>query len=178
MPNNMVNEYLKWLSGGDVDRAVVDTIQIYHPTVFPTSLYLANWDVPITRLVSDPYPSGVEFSQEFSESRFYYEPAAVADTTDQSTTLTVSSLDGAIYELLMGMTVEERREPIVIIPRLYFDNDDGGEALIQPAPIWTLHSVNCSLTALRGELRAAPLRTQRVGRYYTALDFPVLEMLR
>jgi len=186
MPNNLLLSYRQWLSQGRVDLAVIETMQIYHPDftslgLTANSLYLANWETSITRDIDDPYPGGsVGTAITFDPARFIYEPTTLGDTTEQSTTLTISAAEGLVYEALMEMTPRQRSTPVVAIPRLYYDDSYTGSVnqLVDPAPIWNLHSVTVSLTSLRGELRADPLRTQRVGRYYTALEFAVLELGR
>jgi len=186
LSNDLVLTYRQWLSQGRTDLTVIETMQIYHPDftslgLTSNSLYLANWETSITRDIDDPYPGGsVGTSITFDPSRFIYEPSSVGDTTEQGTTVTISAAGGVVYDALMAMTPLQRSTPVVIIPRLYYDDTYTGSynQLIDPAPIWNLHSINVSLTALRGELRADPLRTQRVGRYYTALEFAVLELGR
>jgi len=172
MTTNISEKYRNWMVQGNSDRAVIETITIDHPSL-GAPIYLANWDVDIVATLEDIDPvQGVTFKA----SRFIMEPAAVRDGTEQNTTLVMGNYDGQVYAALKAMTSEEREQPVTIRPRMYL-SDNLSEQLVNPSPIWNLHNVTASFEAVNGEIAAAPLRVQRIGLYYTALEFPVLAVI-
>ena len=169
--DDFTQEYNEWLANGISNRTRIETAQISHST-FPTQ-YLANWQEDITKTLNDV--SGTP-SQVFTAARFIHDPAALGQSTEQSCNIAISSYGGQLYDYMMSMTMEERNDPITVVLREYLDNSDN--QLVNPAPVWTVHNANVAIDAVSFELRADPLRVRRTGRYYTALDFPILTVLR
>lgn len=163
--------YRRWLSVGKTNRTVVETVEFIHPSI--ASIYLCNWPESLTRDLEDV---AGQPSVTFEPTRFLVEPAELSDSTDQSSALVMSALDGMVYEFLRNMTPEDREVPITVKLRMYFI-ETGGQ-LINPPPVWTLHNVIVTIDTARADLRAAPLRIQRIGRYYTALEIPILRLMR
>lgn len=163
------NAYRKWLATGYTRRGVIDTIQVSHPKW--GDLYLANWDSDIDCTLDDVAGDPVV---TFNASRFQLQKAQVTGGTDQTTTITINSFDGLLYGELKAMTPAERvNSPITITPRMYWTNNQTA-GMINPPPVWTLHNATVSMEAVTGEIKALPMRTQRVGIYYDALEFPAL----
>jgi len=160
-----IEKYKEWLASGQMDTAIIETLEIVHPKF--GSVWLANWDRSID-IVTETGRTATCIA-----SRFYYEPPAV-EGTEQAAALMISSLGGRLYDVLLDMTYEDRLTPIRGTMRLYM-SDDYENLLINPPPVWTLNSVDVSADALRCEIMATPMRVNRVGRYYTQYEFPVLK---
>ena len=166
-------EYRQWLSSAETDAALIETIQVQHVS-FP-DVWLVNWDRDITATL-EAVPGGSAV-QTFQAARFYLEPQEVSDGTEQGTALTISSLGGALYEYFADMTPAQRQFPVTITARAWLSNNLTTPVYTTP-PVWTLHSVVATWDVLQGEIKATPLRVQRIGRYYTTLELPVLVYLR
>jgi len=163
------SDYNKWMASGETTQALIETIQVQHSS-FP-DVWLANWDRDIIATLE----GGGQ--QTFMASRFYLEPTEVTDGTAQGTSLAISSLDGALYEYFADMTPVQRQDPVTITARSYLSNTLTAPVYTTP-PVWTLHSVTATWDMLSGEIQATPLRIQKVGRYYTTLELPVLAYIR
>ena len=170
--------YKEWLNTAETARGILETIEVYQKDGFG-SLYLANWDASVVCTIEDDvgFEKFPPVDVGFTASRFYLEPSETKDGTNQTTSIVMASLDGVLYDTFRDMTAADRQLPIYIIPRMYW-TDTYVNQLIAPAPRWTLHSVTATIDAIRGELRADPLRIHRTGIYYTALEFPVLNFAR
>lgn len=165
MNTDYTTAYRRWLTGAQTDRTVVETIAVKHSAWGTT--YLANWDQNFEATLDN----GVT-RVTFLASQFNFDLPSMTDTTEQSCGLTVSSLDGIIYENLRAMTATQREEAIEIKYRIYFSDDD-----TQPLAdtiTWTVHSVAVTMDTIRAELRSIPLRVRRIGQYYTQENFSAL----
>ena len=168
--DDFLAEYDHWLASAPTAQAIIETVEVSHST-FGT-LYLANWHSGVDKQLSDV--AGTP-TVTFERSQFVLGPPSLEQSTKQQTTLGISAYGGQVYDYFRAMTMVERDEPILIKTRLYLENVD--EQLINPAPIWTVHSANVGIDAVSLELRAEPLRIRRVGRFYTATEFPILRLI-
>lgn len=164
-----INSYKEWLVTAPTERGILETIEVSHPS-WPAPVYLVHWDIAVTCTIQD---KGADTPVEFLPARFVFEPAIVSDGTEQSASCAISAYDGVIYSFLKGMTPDERMVPIELRSRLYYTDDQTAQ-LINPSPLWNVHAVTATFETVHAELQVAPLRIQRVGRYFTALQFPVL----
>ena len=165
MNEDYTNAYRRWLAGAQTDKVVVETIAVKHSSWGTT--YLANWDQSFDATLDN----GVT-RVTFLPSQFNFDLPSMTDTTEQAAGLTVSSLDGIIYENLRAMSATDREEPIEIKYRLYFADDD--TTPLADTITWTVHSVAVTMDTIRAELRSIPLRVRRIGTYYTQENFDVL----
>jgi hypothetical protein len=163
-----IDAYREWLASGHTDRAVIETVEISHPS-FPTA-YLAKWPESINCKIETGE------TKQFQAANFEIEPASINDTTNQNTQARISALDGAIYDLLKSMTYVQRIAPIELIHRLYF-NTDFNTLIFTPPARWVVHSVTVGFDSVVADLRTEPLRSVRIGRYFTKREFPVLVYL-
>ena len=165
MNEDYTNAYRRWLAGAQTDKAIVETIAVKHSSWGTT--YLANWDQNFTATLDN----GVT-RVTFLSSQFNFDLPSMTDTTEQAAGLTVSALDGIIYENLRAMSASDREEPIEIKYRIYFSDDD--TTPLTDTITWTVHSVAVTMDTIRAELRSIPLRVRRIGTYYTQENFDVL----
>lgn len=170
-PIDWEESYKEWLSTGITDARIIETMEIAHPSF--TSLFVVNSEQVETLPLADQGGT----LQDFSAARFVLDPTPVNQSTEQQTQVLVSSLEGNIYRELKNMTMAERADGMSITVRLYLSSDKTVQ-LVDPPPIWTVHSVSLNQSVVRLNLRNQPLRVRRIGRYYTALEFPVLRISR
>lgn len=163
-----ITEYKQWLSSGITNREVIETMEISHPAW--ARIFIANADRSLSATLEDAS------TQTFTAGRFYMEPPETTDTTNQSTTIAISALDGQIYDMVRDLTFEEREDPIQLTYRLFF-LDDPSEPLIVPPPVWYVHGIEATREAVRAQLQATQLRIQKIGLYYTAKEFPAIVFL-
>ena len=163
--------YKEWLASGTTDDEIVETVQITHAGGAFADLLVVNADRDLTALLEDGT------TRKFTAGRFMLEPAETTDTTSQSTTISVSALDGMWYTSIKNMTYEERAQAITLVHRLYRLRDPLAGPLMTPPPSWTVNAVEATLEAVRAEIRAEELRMQKIGLYYTAREFPALVYL-
>lgn len=163
-----IDAYREWLSSGQTDKAVVETVQVSHPSF--QDAFLANWHENIVCTLEDAS------TQEFQAAHFELEPANVNDTTSQNTQARISALDGLVYDLLKSMSYVDRIQPIEVIHRLYF-HTDFTTLIFDPPSRWVVHSVTVGFDTVVADLRTEPLRSVRIGRYFTRKEFPVLVYL-
>ena len=168
-----IAEYQQWLASGTTDAALIETIEVFHAATVPafSPIFIANWGVPITCTLE------TAAQQAFVAGRFLLEPATTNASFSQGTSLTMSSLDGVLYRAFRDLTYAQRQDPIKVRLRAYMSNDLT-QIVTTPPPVWTLRSVTANFTAITGELSALPLRVQRIGRYFTSSEFPVLALAR
>lgn len=163
------DSYRLWLSSGQTNRQVVETLQIFHPAW--ANIHIANNDRSVTAQKENGQMA------TFMAGRFYMEPASITDTTSQTTNVTVASLDGLFYDKIKDMSFSDRETPIILTHRLYFLDNPAGGLLINPPPKWTVHGIEATREAIKVEIRAEALRVKRIGLYYTAREFPALVYL-
>lgn len=160
--------YRRWLASGETERQVVETFQIEHAS-FETT-FVVNADRDFRAKLED----GNYYT--FNRGRFYADPAEVNEGTEQSMTVAFAQGDGKIYEKIRQMSFDDRQTPITAIYRLFF-LDDPDNMLITPAPRWSVHALEATREAIKADLRAPHMRVQRIGRYYTAHEFPALRLI-
>lgn len=160
--------YRRWLASGETGREVLETFQILHPSFEPT--YVVNSDRDFRGILEDGNYA------RYNQGRFYAEPPTVEETTEQAMTVAFAQGDGQVYQKIRDMSFDSRQTPIVATYRLYF-LDDPDTTLINPPPRWTVHSIEGTREAIKVDLRAPHMRIQRVGRYYTAQEFPALRLI-
>lgn len=160
-----VTRYKRWLASAESQRRVVETIDVNHPSW--GNIRIVNAD----RNLSATLENGS--IRTFIAGRFYLDPAEITDTTSQYTTMTISSLDGLIYDKVKSMSFDDRETPITLKHRLYF-LDDPTYPLISPPPSWIIHGIEATREFVKAELRAEALRIRKIGMYYTTHEFPAL----
>ena len=165
--------YNQWISSAETNEALIETIQVSHPMW--GDVWLANWDRNILATLEAVPGGGVV--QEFLASRFYLEPAGLTSGTEQVSNLSITSLDGLLYEYFADMTIVDREVPIEIIARSYLSASLTAPVYNTP-PVWYLQSITATWDVLQGSLQSTPLRVQRIGRYYTSIEFPVFQYVR
>lgn len=169
MPS-LQQSYRQWLSSAPSNVAVIEAADVAHPSW--GSFRIAKWAKPIDILdekgETHTYVAGF----------FALAMSSVSDSVEQSVSASISDTQGVFYDALRSMSVEERKLPITITHRLVrSDEVNGGvygPVLINPPPIWTVHSISIRYDAVVLELRAQPLRIRRIGLYYVSRTFPVL----
>lgn len=164
--------YKNWLSGGSTASALIDTLEVTHPAII-TPVFLANWDVTIQANLSDLNGAPV---QTFQASRFVLESSSLSDSLDQGTQISITSLDGALYEAFKNLSPEARRTPVTVTARQYLSNDLSS-VVMTPPPVWYLTNIVADFDTLLGTLQAIQLRARKVGRYYVSRELPILELL-
>lgn len=157
--------YKRWLASGETKNQVLETLDIYHPAWGHTRVVNNDRDVVCTLENGN--------NRKFFAGRFYMEPAEINDTTSQATTVAVSSLDGRLYDKVKTLNFEDRKKPITATYRLFWLNNPANP-LVNPPPVWTVHSMNPTREAISVELRSEALRVQKIGLYYTENEFPAL----
>ena len=166
------DQYKKWLSAGQTDAALIDTIEVRHSS-FASPFYLANWDVTIQCNLEPAAGGGL---QTFTGTRFKLQYASTEDSLDQGVQIGISSLDGMLYDEFKAMTPVQRREPVELVARQYLSSDLS-TVVMTPPPVWYLTNITADFDTLVGVLQAIQLRARRVGRYYTSRELPILEYL-
>ena len=164
--------YRRWLTGVQSDEALIETIQLDHAD-FPAPVRLANWDININVKLETGATNVL-----FNASRFFLEPPQLEAGPTAATTLVMSSYNGMLYEALADLPVSARNKPVTVTSRLYLSEHLTAPVYATSPPKWTLHSVVANWDVVQGDLQTVPLRTQKVGRYYTAREFPVFSYIR
>ena len=161
-----IAEFKHWLANASTDEAIVETIEARHPEL-PT-LRLARWHEDFAA------PDETGTSQTFMAGDFVFAPPEVANTTAQSAVLTISALDGLIYDRVRQITPAGRLTAIEIVHRLYFaDRRDRGP-LLTPPPVWFIEGLQVTTETVTADLIAVHLRERIIGRYYTFREFAIL----
>lgn len=170
-PEDWNVSYQRWLHQGRVDSFLYETIEINHSS-FTSPFYLVNWETDLSVDIDGQSGSPVTFTA----ARFALEPTMVDGTLDQSASIAISAFDGRVYAALKTISMADRSNPLTITPRFFMSYNL--LQVIDPPPAWNVYSITVGTKVVRADMRAAPTRIQRIGRYYTALEFPVLNMLR
>lgn len=166
------DQYKKWLTAGQTNAALIDTIEVRHSS-FVSSFFLANWDVTIECNLEAAAGGGL---RTFTGTRFRLEYASTEDSLDQGVQIGISSLDGLLYDEFKSMTPVQRREPVEIVARQYLSTDLS-TVVMTPPPVWYLTNITADFDTIVGVLQAIQLRSRRVGRYYTNRELPILEYM-
>ncbi len=170
MTTDAAKAYTEWLASAPSNAAIIETIDVAHYAW--GNWRIAKWGTDIT--LRDETGG----TQTFKAGFFKLTKPEASDTLEQVAQISISSMDGALYNILRGMNAEQRATPITITYRLVrSDTIVAGvhePLLVNPPPVWNVHTINASITALVAEVRADPLRIRRVGTYYTENYFPVL----
>lgn len=125
-PVDWDKSYKEWLASGVTNAKVIETIQIEHPD-YPT-ISMVNGEQAETFPLHDKG----DILQDFLPARYILQPAQVGQSTEQSTSIVISSLDGLIYDQVKNMSVEEREKALTVTPRAYLSSNKNVQLIKTP----------------------------------------------
>lgn len=157
------------------DVAVLDTIEIRHPSI-PTGIFLVCNEEDIVARLEPVAPATEGVLQTFTAAAFKLAMPSVDDSGLQQTSITLDDIDGKVEQFLTA--AKAFRTPVSMIVRPYLSNDLlGGPQLNPPLHLSLGTSTFANGTATCPATFVDLINAKFLSQLYTRARFPGLGLL-